>query len=211
MVQIDKPRIRRFRFSLRTLLLIVAVVGCGFGWLGNKVRESQQQQIAAEAIRKLGGVVAYEHDVGLAPAPGPEWLLKIVGVDFLGTPHTVWFLRGQNADAGLINLQGLKLVKVLTADGTVLSDAGLASLQGLTQLTHLSLRDTQITDAGLIYLHTLPQLTHLALSRTKVTDAGLVNLHGLTQLESLYLSETQITDAGVHELTHILPKVSVSR
>lgn len=189
----------------------MAVVSVGFGWVGYKVRQAHQQKIAVEAIRKLGGLVAYEHDVGLAPAPGPEWLLNIVGVDFLAVPHTVLFLRGQDADAGLIHLQSLKQVKVINVDGTVLSDAGLARLQGLTQLTHLRLQDTQITDAGLVHLQKLPRLTDLYLGGTKVSDAGLANLQRLTQLELLSLSGTQVTDVGLHELTQILPKLRISR
>ena len=50
-----KPR-RLLRFSLRTLLLLTAVVAC---WLGVQVNKAQKHKAAVAAIEAAGGRVSY--------------------------------------------------------------------------------------------------------------------------------------------------------
>jgi len=50
-----KLRRRWFRYSLRTLLLLMLVFGCGLGWFAREIRRSRAQREAVKAIRKLGG------------------------------------------------------------------------------------------------------------------------------------------------------------
>jgi hypothetical protein len=52
-----QPRRRRLQFSLRTLLVLMLAVGCGFGWLGMKVKEARDQREAMEVMRGCGGDV----------------------------------------------------------------------------------------------------------------------------------------------------------
>lgn len=39
---------RRFQYSLRTILLVTMLAGCGLGWLGVTVRDARQQEIDAK-------------------------------------------------------------------------------------------------------------------------------------------------------------------
>jgi hypothetical protein len=59
---------------------------------------------------------------------------------------------------------------------------------------------TKVTDADLKKLDKLPQLHWLALNHTNVTDAGLENIGELAKLQTLVLSQTKITDAGLAHL-----------
>ena len=52
-----KTKRRRFRFSLRTLLLLVTVASLGFGWLGYKLRQAERQRAAVELLRELDAEV----------------------------------------------------------------------------------------------------------------------------------------------------------
>ena len=78
--RVTRPRIRRlFRISLRTMLLVMAVL-CIL--LGLKARQMKKQQAAIAAVRKAGGSVTYAYQVDEeaedidydANPPGPDWL-----------------------------------------------------------------------------------------------------------------------------------------
>ena len=45
---VPESRRRWFRFTLRTILLITTLVGCGVGWLGVMVRDARQQEVDAK-------------------------------------------------------------------------------------------------------------------------------------------------------------------
>ncbi len=52
-----KPKLRRFQFSLRTLLIFVTLCAIPCSWLAVKIKRFKQRQKAAAAIEKLGGSV----------------------------------------------------------------------------------------------------------------------------------------------------------
>jgi hypothetical protein len=219
----DIPKPRRFRFSLRALLLLVTIASAGFGWLGYKVRQVQRQKEAVVAIEKLGGSVVYDYEIDMngsmlqRPTPrGPIWLRAAIGDDLLVNVVRVnGFnrLRGPVRDADLLSLQELTQLSYLNLILTKISDAGLVHLRGLTKLQVLYLELTSVTDAGLVYLEELNRLKVLSLARTQITDAGLTRLRMLTQLEQLNLDRTSVTDAGLvhlHGLTN-LREVSIEQ
>ena len=51
----SKPRRRWLQFSLRTMLVLMLVLGVAFGWFAYKVEQARAQREAVEAIEKLGG------------------------------------------------------------------------------------------------------------------------------------------------------------
>ena len=206
-----KPRRRWLQFSLRTLLVLVLVIGCGFGWLGMKLRKAREQREAVKAIEKLGGWVSYEDASSSKIRTAVVWVGKLLGEDLSGDVRYVDLSETQVTDAGLKHLRGLTQLQVLTLDSTQVTDAGLEHLRGLTQLRELQLANTQVTDAGLEHLRGLTQLGLLDLGRTQGTDAGLEHLKGLTQLRNLYLANTQVSDAGVNELKKALPELDFRR
>src|SRR5689334_22834012 len=116
-----KPKRRWFRYSLRTLLVFVTLASAGFGWLGYKVRQSQQHREAIKTIEKLGGTFRYEGNP--TNALRPAWLSKWIGNDDSGTVIQVRF-------------------------DSRIGDDVLAQLQSLTRLDRLDVHGTQVTDAG---------------------------------------------------------------
>ena len=223
---------RWLQFSLRGLLLLMAVAAVPLSWTANRTRQ-QREDLAA--LEKLGCTVEYR------PAFGPpsvlEQIRKLLGLenpravtcitaDANGNlteisdaelVHLGWLtqlellnLNGTLVtDASLVDLQELPRLRFLGLRRTQITDAGLSLLRGLVQLEWISLGATQITDAGLVHLRGLNQLQSLDLRGTQVTDAGLVHIQGMTQLHNLDLSLTQVTDAGVQELQRALPKVEI--
>src|SRR5687768_8422684 len=86
MHETEPCRPRRFlRFSLRGLLVLVAVCSV---WLGIAFHRAREQSQAVAAIQASGGFVYYDyHIVDDAPEPSltstvPGWLLENLGIDF---------------------------------------------------------------------------------------------------------------------------------
>jgi len=202
-----KSRRRWYQYSLRTLLIVVTLAGCGFAWLGIRVREAREQAAAVAAISGLGGIVIYDYQVDArgdpvhdAEPPGPEWLHVLLGEGFFTKVYSV-YLRGDAVkDAGLEHLNALAQLEYLGLGYTQVTDASLKQLNGMARLSWLDLAGTRVTDAGLVHLQGLSQLAVLYLERTGIGDAGLDHFKGLTQLQLLNLSHTKATDSGLEHL-----------
>jgi hypothetical protein len=190
----DYNRRRWFRYSLRTLLLLVTVASAGFGWLGMKIRAKQKEREAVAAIEKVGGVVWYDYyydsdgnPLNPAAPPGPVLLQRLLGKDFFASVVLVDFFLSEPGDDDLRCLGHLPRVETV------------------------GLRSRKISDAGLAYLKDLPQLKNLHICDSQVTDTGLTHLHKMYQLEYLSLDGTQVTDVGCQELQQALPNLKILR
>src|SRR5262245_15433970 len=106
------PKRRWSRFSLRTLLVLVSIASAGFGWLGVKVRQAQQQREAVKAIQNLGALeVRYDYQMtpdgkfdNVTLPPGPVWLRKLLGDDAFANVVLVILADSEVTDADLILL-----------------------------------------------------------------------------------------------------------
>jgi len=212
-----KPERRWCQFSLRALLVFVAVAGVGFGWLGvalQRVRRSRaaaaEIQRAVAELRSLGVRV----DVAQIHANGR--LDRLLGHP--GYPH-VTAVDADNVstfgDDDMVHLERLRLsdpefghlrLYVLRLEDTSVTDAGLEHVKGLTGLTRLDLDGTGVTDAGLEHLKGLTSLGQLDLAATQITGSGLEYLKGLSSLASLDLLRTQVKGPGLEYLSG-LPKL----
>jgi hypothetical protein len=181
----------RFQYSLRTLLLLVAVVAILCSWLATETQQARNQSEAVKAIRRLGGEVVRDcdtHDYSLTSTPPePEWLRELLGGDFF---------------------ENVVIVYINAPQAT---DADLEHVRGLTHLQCLYVVRMQVTDAGLKYLEELRELQELHLDNAQVTDLGLEYLKGATQLERLHIAGTHVTDEGVKELQLALPNCEIYR
>ncbi len=152
----------RFQFGIRSLLVLTVVIAVLCSWLAVEMKKAREQREVADEITKLGrlgGAVQYDWQVGAGHTfkafhhgEIPEWLLRLLGVDFFST------------------------VVAVDSTDTPLTDVELKHLAGLTELVGLWLDYTQITDAGLQDLARLRHLEVLSLNATKVTDAGVGKL-----------------------------------
>jgi hypothetical protein len=82
-----RPKRRWFQYSLCTLLVLVTVASLPCSWLAVKIRQKETERQAVEAIKKMGGIVLYDYqirelgDAREIVAPGPAWVLKLLGDD----------------------------------------------------------------------------------------------------------------------------------
>jgi hypothetical protein len=215
--------------SVRGLMIWVAIVGTGSGWI---VHRARMRQHLVDAIVRSGGQVYYSKRdwatrLGWTRSPnGPSqgasfcWLYdgcfrEVAGLWLRGTPGRSARLEAlttftrlsilyapdfELTDAELRALSNLRGLRDLDIHQTLIDDAGLAQLAGLGQLRSLNLAGSNITDAGLVQLRGLGRLAKLDLSETGVTDAGLIHLAKLPALMSLTLHSTAVSSKGLRAL-----------
>jgi hypothetical protein len=222
-----KPRRKRrwLQFGLPTLLGLVTVL-CVV--LGLWVQRAERQRRAVAAIRALGGEVGYDYeaDGDTDELPGPDWLCRLLSVDYFSDVLMVDWPTATNAgldkldglgeldrlslhfnshitDEGLPRIGALKNLRMLSLCGTSVTDRGLVHLGALTRLEWLNLNNTAVTDLGLVDVGRLPKLKALYLDNTQVTGTGLVHLHELSNLEGLDLRNTPVSDEGLAHVSNL--------
>ena len=204
----SKPR-RRFRVSLRALLIPVVLLSVPMGWFALKMQEAERQRRAVVAIQKAGGRVFYDYQlneelnlvVGAEP-PAPPWLRELLGDDFFSDVVGVDFSNARET-SGVYLVKGLTGLRKLVLQGKRVTDGELATLNGLTELERLKLFATGVTSDGMEHLTGLTKLKRLEIHHAPVTDAGLRHLKGLTNLRHLKLVGIRGTDAGLDNLKEL--------
>jgi hypothetical protein len=107
-------------------------------------------------------------------------------------------------NTGLAELAGLRKLKFLGLEGSVLTDQEMKTLGRLKQLERLNLRETRLSLAGLKELTTLENLKKLNLSFTNVTDEGLNVVVGMKHVLELELVGCkQVTQEGLEDLARM--------
>src|SRR5262245_59740812 len=132
---------RRFlRFSLRGLLVVVAICSV---WLGIAFNRAREQARAVAAIRAMGGNVQYDfYTSGFDPfTAGPEptselpgWLLESLGIDFFHDVTQAQFVGVGITDDDLWILEALPQIRQVFISRGKLSNSGLRALQSLKKL-----------------------------------------------------------------------------
>lgn len=177
-----RPR-RWFRFSMRSLLLLVALLAVPLAWKVNRVHH--QRAVVAEVMSN-GGMISYSDD---------PYSLRLRGVVRASTPNLSWW-RSWLGDDYFVDVVGV----ILT--GSTVGDATLARIATLPNLERLDIYSNKITDDGLKPLASHRKLKELTLSSPHVTDKGLRHLTGLTALEELSIGlnlvgETQLDQIAI--------------
>jgi internalin A len=212
--------IPRFRFSLRTLMLVITVLCI---WPGVQIYSARRQRLAVEAIRRVNGTVTYDYERVHLPGnpedywnydknakpPVPEWLRNLFGDDFFCTVVEASFDKESQSTtpadlaqlANLPNLQRIYLDSMIDhGDGKFsepVRDNELDFLQELHRLNTVVLSGADIAGSGLVHLANAKHLKNLFLDHTHITDSAMESVARLTDLESLDLSDTSIGDAAM--------------
>src|SRR6185436_12188597 len=88
-----KPKRRWYQFSLKTLLVVLTLLCLGpGGYVAYEQNKARRQKAAVEAIEKLGGTVAYDHEV---PPPRSALMRQILGDESFGYVYVVSFVGTQ--------------------------------------------------------------------------------------------------------------------
>jgi hypothetical protein len=209
-----QPRRRWFRFSLRTLLIVITVLSLPLGWIGWRLQQVRRERATVVWVQKMGGQVKFH-----AENDERNWWEATIDKWCGGR---AWGVSLQGTEVSdLSPLTKLKCLESLVLYNTQVSD--LSPLAKLTSLEHLSLSKTQVRDlsplaelrllewlafhstqvSDLSPLAKLKNLRSLYLSDTPVDD--LSSLLELKNLRSLYLDDTPVNEQQLHNLTQAIP------
>jgi hypothetical protein len=171
---------RWFRFSLKTLLVMMTVLAV---WLGLYAKKFRDRKEAVAAIETLDGAMGIKY-------LGPEWLRKLI-----------------NDEKYFWDPAGVHFNEPLT-DGDL--DHVVGYLTHFQRLRDLTLQGSTITDNGLALLLPLREkLVWLDISNTPISDAAISDLKRFSGLRTLRLQNTRITPAGIAELQESLPNCKI--
>ncbi len=217
--------------SLRVLMLLVLVLGGGFGWTVNRMHRRQRP---VAAVRKAKGVVLFDYQLkhdqiqpNGRPWP-PAWLLGVLPEEFfhdvtvvnkldlsqfeeadakvalsaIGEFDLLERLRITNPPPGT-TISGMGQLKVLEISLTRPSGDRTVRLRALPRLTEVHLDGKGVNDSLLADFSGLSSVSELRLQNTNVTDAGLAQLEGLADLEVLWVSKANVSDAGLSSLVKL--------
>lgn len=183
------------RFTLKTAVLVLAVLACWLGWATYRARE---QKAAVSAIEAVYGRVIYDRASDGHTAP--DWLCNLVGTDYWANVVLVDLDNEAVTDETLTGLSRLRSLERLHLSNTRISNDGLANLARLARLKVLTLNTDGIDDSGMTHVGKIASLQDLEIHSAKVTDRGLGRLSGLSRLKRLWLDDTNVTDEGVRRL-----------
>lgn len=208
-----------FRYSLRTLFVVMTVVCLVSGfWLNKAFRQREAvrrfNQMTMEGYYYWGPRVVYRNaeSAEALEAQIPAWgypLRLALGKEAFGEVIEVDLTATTLTDDDLQYLADLPTVERLSLSNTKVTDKGLRYLRSCPKLKFLALNSVPITDDGLEQIAALTELEALGLVGTKVTDEGLRHLMKLPKLKILSLQSTEVSDNGYQEFQAALPQCSV--
>lgn len=213
-VEEKKVPCRRWRVSLRTLMVLIL---CLAAWLGYEGHLAREQRKAVQAIKAYGGFVAYDWEyVGDKQTPGrrplaPGWIRRAIGDEYFQDVVEVNLTYGTAPDGKRIEttrttddvisrLCAFPALKYLYIHETQATDGAMDVVGKLRGLEVLMMWDAAVTDAGMAKLKGLTNLKNIHVSKAGLGDESLKHLAGLPRLEHLSLQDNRFTDKG---LAHI--------
>ena len=191
-----KPRRRWFRFSLRSLLVFIALVGIGAGWIANKRAQSRRELAIAAQLEVYRASVTLRY----------PFVIESPSCGFIDEPRARSWWRKQ-----LGNLLGptvedvFFLIPIDDAGKPVPTLPDLALLSSLTHLERLNANSCRIND--LRPLANLTSLESLSLDGTKISD--LSPLAGLKNLRRLHVNDTRVPKQQIGALQKVLPNCKI--
>ncbi|MGY8768993.1 MAG: leucine-rich repeat domain-containing protein [Pirellulales bacterium] len=198
----------KFRFSMRTLFILVTLLCVLLVPLSVRIYQARQQRLAVEWVLANGGYVYYDYHFDEQGAwlavdqPSDNlWFRSMLGNDFFDAVEEVSIHNPTDADLlKLTQLQSLNIVRLLNPQ-----DADLSPLGSLKQLDSVTIRffsKKSYTEKHLADLSKLDCRLNISLSGQFIDD--LTPIQQLSNLSCLWITDSQVTDlAPLIHLTQI--------
>ncbi|MCX7424590.1 MAG: hypothetical protein NTW96_03015 [Planctomycetia bacterium] len=229
----------RFRYTIRSLLVLTAIIAL---WLGHVTNRARRQREAVAALVEVGAEVRYDwqsfqnRDEGPS---GPRWLRELIGDEYFqdvvsvryhGVPETVSDVesagtrppddpfaldpgerRRDPSEEELKWLSALPKLRSLDLDQCGRLPAGFwKSVPNLTSFNVYGDSDNLLSDTDLEGIGALRRLEHLAIIGSSISDSSLAEIARLKTLEYLCVMSQEGTDEGIAQLGQ-LPRLRTLR
>ncbi len=225
----SSPRtIRRFQFTVRCAMVLIAALCVVFTWIGSKFQLAQRQRRVAESIQRLDGSVWYDFQLenierdpqgtivdmrdpimikSTAVPNGPPWFHRFVGIDFFNEVREIYvgeLLPGSaKAELGAGTAQLLascRGLEELSMGHMFLPEESVHAFRELTGLRQLELTGSEFPPQLIESIATLSQIESLDLSHSNIRPEDISTLTRLRLLRLLELSNTSVNDACIPSL-----------
>lgn len=197
-----------WRFSLRSLLLVMFVFAIVAGWAGNLYRRQQLREHDEQALAVLGAVFdedlsSVRHFKGLG-ARGSEQFITIVARQ--PDLRSITLDGTELSDRQAAKLLGLPLEALAIHECSI---GGTLRAKASPTLTWLSFFRTRLDDHSLAALGSLPNVKTLVLYRTRVSDRSIDHLASLSSIKTINIRRCKISPDGAARLRQLRPDISV--
>jgi len=198
------PVQRRFRFSLRGMLVGVALCALWLGLAGMDLLRWGRMRAVLADLSGHGVTVDYYYHWPREPLV--DLSLRVFGYDLSERVVAIEIRRNQGLAALLEHADDFPDLEGVNFWGPWISDTGIAGVEQINRFPNLRwglISGCMITDSGLKRLSGCRQLEELHLHNcAKITDAGLAHLKDLPNLRFLRLLQENagtmpVTDAGL--------------
>lgn len=201
---------RRFVFSMRVLLLVIAVLAIPLAYFE---RNFERPRRAYALVVEMGGSSQCMEDWREGPnrkfGETETWMRSWLPQCYFENLNLVNLNKSRATDKGVALLSGLVRLESLAICQTAITDKGIESLDHQSLLKNLYISRTSVSDEGLSYVAKLAALERLALDDTDITDAGLIHLTALKALRHLRLKGSKVTPEGIVKLQECLPDCEI--
>ncbi len=203
-------KLRRFRFSVRALLILSLLVAFLFAIYAYNKQAAARQVAIVKQLRAAGGSVIkyeWEHDVNWNPGKQTysQWIERLFSPDELYAVNTLFLESNEHPDDLIELASGLRRLRMLKLPGCKVTASSLQPLVGLRHLEWLDLFMTNADDQCVNTVSKLKSLRILDLRNTKVTDDCVDGIISLPNLSQLLIVDTALSDTCIERLRISLP------
>jgi hypothetical protein len=192
-------RFPRLRFSLRTFLVLICIIGALLGLAAHRIEKGKQRWAKIAELQRLGVHVGFTDDARQWTPDVIEnmnWWQSWREADRAQKLTVVMFSSETPPPRAFELIHDFPDIAIVHLYGPDVDDRLMDELVRHKNIQHLDLFETQITEQGLARLSELPNLNSLYLPRG-TTDAGLAHIAGLPRLRRLWARDSAITDEGM--------------
>jgi hypothetical protein len=197
----------RFRFGMRTLLLVLTLAAV---WLGLTMQAVRTQRAAVAQLQAANGSLLYDYQSNgvaswsrTAQPLGPQWLRRLIGPEYFDKPVLASVTPHVRSDDWVQAVNNLPTLKRLHLSGGNVTDESIQRMTPSSALSELHVRYAQLSAEGVASLEKFPNLRRLDLSGPAVTDEVVARLVALPSLVDLGLENTAASDASVSVLVKL--------
>lgn len=197
--------LRRFKFGLKTLLVLILATGSVLGFVSWEIRQGNRTSLAVANLRRNGSVLRYEWQVSLHEyaESGRVYALErwdpspccfgIMGDGFLAG---VAMLKSSDCEidgSWIDNVRDLPKLEMIELHGCKITSPEWSRTPSFPDIKYLVIQDSEIDPATSPFFDRFPGVEVADLGGTSISDMQLAEVVALPKLRVLNLSRQTLT------------------